>query len=938
MSHPPYPPYPPYLPQVQSLDVSSFGALWPAIACAIVGAALYGTRGVLDQVITPSGPVRIALLPPWPALLGFIGVAVVGLFIVDHMNAPRGTTAVKRPRLRDLVLPLLGLAILLVPFAPIVPDRWPVLQILAGPLRSIVWLVVLALTTWVLWQSRILTARWIERWSLNKVTVVIWLATAALSASAAARLTETTLFPGGDEPHYLVIAQSLWRDQDLKIENNHTRGDYYEYFKQEITPHYLTRGADGQIYSVHPIGLPILMAPVLGLGGYRAVVWLLIALGATAATIAWRLAVRTLNAPGAVTFAWAAIVGSTPFLFNTFTVYPEIPAALAVMVALALIWRADLAVASPFRLIGIGLACGTLPWLSTKYGPMSAVVIAIAIARLRSKSGTSSKAVVAIALPYIASIAAWIAFFYSYWGSPLPSAPYGQMAQTSPWNLILGAPGLLFDQEYGLLAYAPVYVLGFTGLAAMWGSGGELRRQAIEITSIFLALLVSVGAFGIWWGGSAAPARPLASGLLLFALPIAAAFRAAPSGSALRAAHHILLWIGVGIALTLAFAQQGLLINNGRDGSSSLLEWWSPRWDLWRLAPSFVLRHPPIAYVHTAWWLMVAALTGVLLSRWRRLQPGAAALAALGSLSAALVVIAVTFPWLPPDEWPLHANLQARARLAAIDAFDIRARPAAVVYDPLRKISALEVLPMLSLVIAPEIRPDPQPLRVIHNGRLSLPAGTYNLDVTWADRTPSTPAPISWQIGRIGPPLSTWTLQMQANQRWQTSIDLPVDASFVGFRGSNDVERAVKSIVITPQRIVDEGARPHLPVVLAAARYGDVSVFFHDEQLYPEVEGFWTMGKRTMAVTMTVPAERQKPLLIRMHCGSQANRVTLAGPGWTRTLDLVPKEAQVVELPPSANGIVPFTLTTDNGFSPWQTDPASKDRRFLGVWVELVNE
>jgi hypothetical protein len=32
--------------------------------------------------------------------------------------------------------------------------------------------------------------------------------------------------PAGDEPHYLVIAQSLLKDGDLKIENNHLRGDY----------------------------------------------------------------------------------------------------------------------------------------------------------------------------------------------------------------------------------------------------------------------------------------------------------------------------------------------------------------------------------------------------------------------------------------------------------------------------------------------------------------------------------------------------------------------------------------------------------------------------------------------------------------------------------------------------------------------------------------
>ena len=63
---------------------------------------------------------------------------------------------------------------------------------------------------------------------------------------AAERLTGTPVFPSGDEPHYLVIAQSLWRDGDLKIENNHARGDYHAYFNGPLSPdHVVPAGADG---------------------------------------------------------------------------------------------------------------------------------------------------------------------------------------------------------------------------------------------------------------------------------------------------------------------------------------------------------------------------------------------------------------------------------------------------------------------------------------------------------------------------------------------------------------------------------------------------------------------------------------------------------------------------------------------------------------------
>ena len=145
---------------------------------------------------------------------------------------------------------------------------------------------------------------------------------------------------------------------------------------------------------------------------------------------------------------------------------------------------------------------------------------------------------------------------------------------------------MLFDQEYGLLPFAPVYIFAATGLVQMWRPAANCDDGPSKSWLCFVALLGTVGAFGIWWGGTAAPARPLASGLLLLMLPIAAAFRAAPVGSARRAAQHLLLWISIGIAITLTVSQDGLLINNARDGTSALLGFWSPRWELWTLAPT----------------------------------------------------------------------------------------------------------------------------------------------------------------------------------------------------------------------------------------------------------------------------------------------------------------------------------------------------------------
>jgi hypothetical protein len=776
----------------------------------------------------------------------------------------------------------------------------------------------------------------------------IAVATLAVSGFAAARLTGTVVFPAGDEPHYLIIAQSLWRDGDLAIENNHGRGDYREYFSRNLDPHYLTRGVDGQIYSIHPVGLGVLMAPVFALGGYPLVVWTLIAIAAAAAAIMWRGAVLTTASPAAATFAWAAIAGSAPFLLNAFAVYPEIPAALAAILAFTLSLGLDRA-PTPGRAAVVGLAAAALPWLSTKYAPMSAAIVAVALARLwvrwpfaieRRTMRASLAASVAIATPYAVSLAGWFAFFYAYWGIPLPQAPYGALVQTDLKNLVFGAPGLLFDQEYGLLAYAPVYILAATGLALMWKRGGESRRRAVETTIVVAALVTTVGAFRIWWGGSASPGRPLVSGLLLLGVPIATAFHAAARGSAQRAAQHLLLWVSAGIALTLVLAQEGMLIANGRDGSSSLIEYLSPLWEAWSLAPSFVHHEAGTAWLHSAAWLGVAALAAVVLRRARPATAGAASLTALTVMGSAVALAAIVMPLLPSDPPQPRLDLRARARLGSLDSFDRGARPIGLVYDPLRRVAPAELLPMLALQVDAGTRTGSQPRRVLHNGRFSLPAGRYRATIQWSQRDP-LPAPgpqrVDLQVGRIGPPLEEWRIDAVPGQRTDVPFSLPVDAGFVGFRGSVGVERSIQSITITPVEIVDAGLRTSTPPVLAASHYEGAIVLFHDDKTYPEPSGFWTLPGGQTAVTLAMP-DTGAPAVLRLHPGPQPNHVSLSTYGWRNDLELMPGTNVSVPLPGSVRRIVKLAIGTADGFVPSELDPASGDSRRLGAWVEVSRE
>src|SRR5690606_18995091 len=122
--------------------------------------------------------------------------------------------------------------------------------------------------------------------------------------------------------------------------------------------------------------------------------------------------------------------------------------------------------------------------------------------------------------------------------------------------------------------------------------------------------------------------------------------------------------------------------------TSSLLEWLSPRWELWSAVPSFIHHEPLIALGHTTAWLAVAALAYWLLSRPWFTRPGAAALAALLISASAWLAGTIVVRMLPDDPPQPRVNLAARSRLAALDYYDARALPAGVVFDTLGKLPA----------------------------------------------------------------------------------------------------------------------------------------------------------------------------------------------------------------------------------------------------------
>ena len=853
------------------------------------------------------------MLPPW----WLLAALVVVLTAV-------GVAAARAGRDGDIARPLCALGVLALPYLPWLPDRLPVLRVAAGPARGMLWLAVLGLIA-VPSLSRLRS-----RLRIPQSPSVIFLASAIIFAMAAWRLTGTAFFPGGDEPHYLVITQSLLEDRDLRIENNHRQGDYHAYYRGDLKPDYLTRGADGEIYSIHPIGLSVLAIPAFALGGYRGVVAMLVLMAALAASLLWQWARELTGSVQAATFAWAAAALTAPYLFNAFAVYPEIPAALAVMVAVG--WRAESAAAGVMALRGV--AIGALPWLSTKYAPMAAAVAIVVLLRTRWKP----RAIAATMGPIAVAITGWFAFFFWVWGTISPSAPYGASETMTPAYLAHGGAGLLFDQEYGIIAQAPILVVAFAGLTRMLRSGGTAARLALEVTVIFGALLVTVGAFHVWWGGSAAAGRPVASGVLLLGVPIASLFASTAARPAARAGCHVLLATSLAIACALAVAQGGALLHNDRDGSAALLEWASPTWPLAPAFPSFIAPPLAVAIERTLAWLVAGTAIAWMVRLFRPRAYGGAVLTTL-MLGFAGAVTLTSFS-SAARAVPAALGPERRARVPLLDRFDAVRRPTTVLYDPLSRISNADALSRVTLIARPGLRTAPQPLDLLWNARVALPAGEYRLRLTRGGAAPAADTTLALQIGRAGPPVERWDV---AGHLWEHRFVLPLDAEFVGFRAPPLLSKSDGELRLTPVRVVDQAKRLARPPIIGAMRQGMVTAFFHDDNVFGEPSGYWTRGGASAQVTYATSADSPATIEVMVHCGPVRNDVTLTTPGWEERLAIEPGISRHVAIPTTAEPdldarVAPLQIAVQNGFVPAQADRAATDRRFLGCWIETVRD
>lgn len=322
-------------------------------------------------------------------------------------------------------------------------------------------------------------------------------------------------FNTGDEPHYLLMAYSLEHDHDLNLRNNFENKDYYQFYPADINP-------QGQIpdkqletnspkwYSIHSIGLPILLLPAMLVAGKLGATVFMTMIATATVVLTYYWVKHTVNNKR-IAMLTAAILVSC-FFFNTLVgyLYPDMLIAclgLACLLILAKRYQSKV-----YQCI-FGAILGFLVLLHFKTLLFAAPFFAVLAFKLWREHKKLPWFVILGGTPF----AIYFMFtLYQWFGTFNPADIYAGLSMnedTSP-PAILSA--LLFDGNRGLLVFNPILLLLLVGLPLWFKYKRETLATVAVVTVPYMLILVD---FWGWFGGDAPAGRYLMDFLPWFMPP-----------------------------------------------------------------------------------------------------------------------------------------------------------------------------------------------------------------------------------------------------------------------------------------------------------------------------------------------------------------------------------------------------------------------------------
>jgi hypothetical protein len=348
---------------------------------------------------------------------------------------------------------------------------------------------------------------------------------------------------GGDEPHYLLTAESIVSDHDVDLRDEYAARAYRAWYPYVLERH--GRLTNGQANEPHGIGFALLIAPAYAVGGTLAVQLLMAAIAALAFSLGTALARRVVPEPWASAAALACGL-SPPALAYATTVSPELTAGALLSFAALLALRVR-ELPRIRWVAGAAFALAYLPWLGLSYALSGAVIAAAMVLWLRRRARGFAVLVTCEVLLFSAVM--FVTINDQLFGGFTPTVadvPGSGLDELTARDVVDRAPrivGLWLDRTYGLVRWAPVLALAFYALWLLWRSRRDHLARAlpehrdVEVAATlcalvcgaqaFVAVFIAPTMFGFWF-----PGRYLIAVLPLAVALVAWGLRQAPRAGA----------------------------------------------------------------------------------------------------------------------------------------------------------------------------------------------------------------------------------------------------------------------------------------------------------------------------------------------------------------------------------------------------------------------
>ncbi len=320
--------------------------------------------------------------------------------------------------------------------------------------------------------------------ALIVAAVPVLLALAAYAATAA------SVPLGGDEPHYLIIVDSLVHDHDLRLQNNYEGDAATSAIYGPMAPHVYQIPEGWAIpagwWPYHGVGLPALVALPFAVDGVRGA---RVTLCLFAGLMAFAFARWLTPIAGERVAVWTVVgtMVTLPVLFGSTQLYPDLPA--GVIVAALACWLLARVPQSVRGWALFWLAAGLLPWLHIKFAGTTVVLAAAGATKVwwMKRQGDARPARVAAAtMPLVAvGIVLLAAWHLSIAGSILGFRRTTTELTDSPGRALMIFLGLHLDQSQGMFFAQPLFLAGVASLV-------PFVRASPLVASFWAALYLSL--------------------------------------------------------------------------------------------------------------------------------------------------------------------------------------------------------------------------------------------------------------------------------------------------------------------------------------------------------------------------------------------------------------------------------------------------------------